>query len=180
MATRIQNTREAAAPPAPPTRPDGQPYQFEMIYAGGVWRGYADTEDELAALLITGYDQLAGETERLRARIGYAADVHVPIQASVAADGDLAACTDGQRAVLLGARDTPPAVTEWAARVPLVLVTSFYAPDGLLPRPAPAAGAEIIWIDPRTSAALLTSLHAAGWISLASRAPAGVSPAAAG
>jgi hypothetical protein len=172
MSTRIPNTSQAGRPPTPPARPDGQPYQYEMVY--GAWRGYADTTDELAALLIPGYDQLTDNTARLTARIRYATDVHVPLQASVAADGDLSACTGEQRALLLGARDTPPAVTAWQAPVPLVLVSSFYEPAGPLPRPAAAAGSEIIWIEPQTSDTLLASLHAAGWITLASRGPAGV------
>jgi hypothetical protein len=175
MPTRIPNSSQAGPAPAPPARPDGQPYRYEMIY--GAWRGYADTAGELAGLLIPGYDKLTDDTARLRARIHYAADVHVPLQASVAADGDLGACTAEQRAILLGARDKPPAVTEWQAPVPLVLVSSFYAPDGPLPRPAPAPGSEIIWIEPQTSDSLLSSLHAAGWISLAGR---GDEPAASG
>lgn len=178
MTTRIKNTTAAAAPPEPPARPDGTPYQMEMVYEGGRWRGYADTEDDLAALLIPGYADLRDGGARLQARVSYALGVHVPIQAGVAADGPLSACTKEQCAVLLGTRDQPPAVASWSAPVPLVLVSSFYQPAGPLPRPELAPGAEVIWIDPTTSSSLLASLHAAGWVSLARRVDAGAEAAA--
>lgn len=167
MSTRIPNSPPLPGPaPVPPAPPDGKPYRYGMTRGG--WHGYADTAEELAALLITGYELLAGDSMRLRARIGYGAGVRIPIQARVTANRDLGACTAEQRAIVLGTRDTPPPVTEWLAPVPLVLVSSFYAPGGLLQRPVPAPGCEIIWIDPQTCQSLLTSLHAAGWISLAS------------
>jgi len=146
-----------------------------MIYDGGRRRGYADTTADLAGLLIAGYDQLTDPQDRLRARIRYATDAHVPIQAEFAASvpQDLGACTPAQREVLLGTRDTPPAVSNWPAPVPLVLVTSFYAPAGERPRPAEDGG-QIIWIDPATDDSLLTSLHDTGWIIVSRRTgPAG-------
>jgi hypothetical protein len=172
MASRIRNTSAGDTAPAAPGRPDGQPYDLEMIYEGGQWRGYADTTAELTSLLITGYGQLADPDARLTARIRYAADTHVPIQAGFAAGGDLDACTPGQLAALLGARDTPPAPASWDAPVPLVLVTSFYAPAGPLPRPAAGKG-EIVWIDPESDDSLLSSLHEAEWITLSRRDAAG-------
>ena len=170
--TRIANAREGTRPTAPPAGPDGQPYPYEMIYAGGTWRGYADNPGELLTLLIDGYAELEDDEARLRARIQYAVDVSVPLQAEAAAEGDLASCTGEQHAVLLAPRDVPPSVTEWDAPVPLVLVTSFYSPAGPLPRPAPAGLGEIIWIDPQTEQSLLTSLYDAGWINLAVRTAA--------
>jgi hypothetical protein len=162
----IPNPREGSRLPAPPVGPDGQPYPFEMIYADGSWRAYADTPAELLALLIEGYSDLEDDAARLRERIRYAVDVSVPLQAEAAAEGDVGGCSVEQRAVLLGARDVPPAVAEWSAPVPLVLVTSYYAPDGPQQRPAEAGG-DITWLDPQTDESLLTSLHNARWISLA-------------
>jgi hypothetical protein len=164
--TRIPNPRQGARLPAPPARPDGQPYPFEMIYADGSWRAYADTPAELLALLIEGYTDLEDDEARLRERIRYAVDVSVPLQAGAAAEGDVGSCTEEQRDVLLGTRDVPPAVTEWSAPVPLVLVTSYYAPEGPQPRPVEAGG-DITWLDPQTDESLLTSLHNATWISVA-------------
>jgi hypothetical protein len=172
MATRIRNTSAAGTAPAAPSRPDGQPYDLEMIHDGGRWRSYADTAAELTGLLIAGYGQLEDADARLTARIRYAADTHVPIQAGFAADGDLDACAPGELTALLGARDTPPAPASWDAPVPLVLVTSFYAPAGPLARPAAGKG-EIVWIDPESDKSLLSSLHEAGWITLSRRDAAG-------
>jgi hypothetical protein len=173
MATaRIANPRERTRLPAPPAAPDGHLFPYEMIYAGGSWRGYADEPGELLTLLIDSYADLDDDQARLRARIQYAVDVSVPLQADAAAEGDLDGCTGEQRAVLLAPRDVPPPVTEWAAPVPLVLVTSFYAPVGELPRPAAVGGGEITWIDPLTEESLLVSLYEAGWINLAARTPA--------
>lgn len=168
----IQNTGDRARPPAPPAAPGGQSFPYEMIYGGGSRRGYADSPGELVTLLIGGYAELADDQARLRARIQYAVDVSVPLQADAAAGGDLGDCTGRQRAVLLAPRDVPPSVTEWAAPVPLVLVTSFYAPVGALPRPVLAGAGTITWIDPQTEESLLTSLYEAGWINLAARTPA--------
>jgi hypothetical protein len=92
--------------------------------------------------------------------------VSVPLQAEAAAEGEVGGCTEEQRAVLLGARDVQPAVAEWSAPVPLVLVTSYYAPDGPQPRPVEAGG-DITWLDPQTDESLLLSLHNARWISVA-------------
>ena len=160
------NPRKGSRLPAPPDGPDGQPYPFEMIYAGGTWRAYAGTTGELLGLLIDGYADLEDDDARLRERVRYAVDVSVPLQAEAAAEGDVGACTAEQRAILLGGRDVPPAVTEWSGPVPLVLVTSFYAPDGPQLRPEPAGG-DITWLDPATDESLLTSLHNARWISVA-------------
>jgi hypothetical protein len=174
MATaRIANPRGRTRPAAPPARPGGGPFPFEMIYAGDSSRGYADSPGELLTLLLDGYAALADDASRLRARIQYAVDVSVPLQAEAAAEGDLDGCDGGQRAVLLAPRDVPPAVTEWAAPVPLVLVTCFYAPAGPPPRPVPAGPGVITWIDPLTEESLLRSLHDASWISLAARTTAG-------
>jgi hypothetical protein len=170
MSVRIPNSTTAGPPPVPPVRGDGQPYEFELICDG--WRGYAETWEELAGLLIDGYDQAGSDEGRLEARLRYAADVQVPLQAGFAASGALDGCGEEERAVLLGARDEPPRLPSWQAPVPLVLVTSFYAPAGQLPRPQAAGDGEIIWIDPQTAESLLRSLHAAGWIAVSARSAA--------
>ena len=164
--TTIANPRAGTRVPEPPAGPGGQPFPYEMIYAEGSWRAYAATPGDLLGLLIAGYAGLQDDEARLRERIRYAVDVSVPMQAEAVAEGDVSGCTPGELAVLLGARDVPPAVAEWSAPVPLVLVTSFYAPDGPLPRPAEAGGA-ITWLNPATEESLLVSLHDAGWISVA-------------
>jgi hypothetical protein len=167
MVTRVRNSTAGEPPPPPAVGPDGQPCRLEMIYAGGSWRGYADTPAELMSLLIEGYEDLP-PAEQTVARLRYAVDVHVPVQASLAAAGPMDACTPGEREVVLSPRDHPPEVPVWDAPVPLVLVSAFYAPAG--PRLRPRAGrGEIVWIDPGSDGALLESLAAAGWIGLAVR-----------
>jgi hypothetical protein len=167
MSARIPNSTRGDAPPEPPARPDGHPYQYELVT--DAWRGYADTFSELAGLLIDGYADLAAE-DQPAARLRYAADVQAPLQAVVTVAGDLAACSAADREVLLGPRDKPPSVRSWQAPVPLVLVSAFYEPDGTLPRPRAAAGGQILWIDPATDQTLLVSLHEAGWITVSARA----------
>lgn len=168
MSVRIRNTSREQAPPAPPARPDGTPYQYELVTAA--WRGYDDTLAGLAGLLIDGYDDLDGD-ERLAARLRYAVDAQVRIQSAFAAECDLGALSAADREILLGPRDTPPAITEWRAPVPLVLVTSYYQPDGDLPRPREEGDGEIAWIDPGDDESLLRTLHDTGWITLNTAQP---------
>ena len=56
--------------------------------------------------------------------------------------------------------------------MPLVLVSSFYEPDGPLPRPVALPPAQVLWIDPASDETLLTSLHEAGWVTVNARADA--------
>lgn len=163
MSARIPNSTRGDAPPEPPVRPDGQPYLYELVTDR--WRGYADTFSDLAGLLIDGYGDLAAE-DRPAARLRYAADAQAPLQAVVTTAGDLAACSEADREVLLGPRDKPPAVQSWQAPVPLVLVSAFYEPDGTLPRPLASGAGQILWVDPATDQTLLVSLHEAGWITV--------------
>jgi hypothetical protein len=166
MSARIPNSARGAAPPDPPDRPDGRPYRYELVTAD--WRGYGDTLAEIAELLIDGYEGL-DENGRAAARLRYAADAQAPLQASVAAAGDLASCSAADRAVLLGPRDEPPTVADWRAPVPLVVVSAFYEPDSDLPRPRESGGGQILWIDPATDETLLVSLHEAGWLAVNAR-----------
>jgi hypothetical protein len=162
MPKQVSNDSDAAQT----LRPDGQLYVFEMIYSQGRWRAYADTPVELLDFLVHGYAELTSPVERTQARIRYAVDTQVVIQADLIANGDLDSCSPDERAILLGSRAEPPAISEWSAPIPLVLVSSFYAPIGPAPRPE---GDDIWWIDPSTEMALLETLHAIGWIGLARR-----------
>lgn len=167
MSTRIPNPAQGSSPPDPPARPDGQPYPYELITPA--WRGYADDFAGLASLLLDGYGEPGTEEERQEARLRYAADVQVPIQADLAAGKELQECSEQEKDVLLAPRDTPPAVREWRAPVPLVLVTTFYQPHGDLPRPDVSGPGQIMWIDPGSDESLLVSLHQAGWITVNKR-----------
>ncbi|GGQ02591.1 hypothetical protein [Streptosporangium pseudovulgare] len=163
MSIRIRNTSAAQAPPSEPLKDDGTPYAYEMI--DGWWRVYADDPAELVAELIPGYAAPAGEEERAAARLRLAVDFQVRLQARLAVDGNLDACTPEEQEVILADRAEPPAPPAWNAAVPLVLVTSHYEPHAPRLRPRAPAGA-VIWLDPADELSLLTSLAGAGLIRL--------------
>ncbi|MFI7229368.1 hypothetical protein ACIBO5_39650 [Nonomuraea angiospora] len=168
MAVIIRNSSGAEPPPAAPVNGDGRPYRYEMIYAGGTYRGYADDAAELTGMLIPGYAALATDDERAAARVLLAMDLQVRLQAQLAAGPELDACDEAERAVLLGGRHEPPAPSRWEAPVPLVLVSAFYEPAGTLPRPSGPAELQV-WLDPADDWALLTSLHTTGMIVVGAR-----------
>ncbi|GAA3205442.1 hypothetical protein [Nonomuraea roseoviolacea] len=162
----VRNTSAADRPPVAPVKGDGFPYRYEMIFAGGSLRAYADEPGALVAALRPGYDALATAEERREARLRAALDTQVRVQAELAATGPLEECTAEERAVLLGGRHVPPAPEEWTGPVPLVLVTSFYEPSGSLPRPRGPEELQV-WLDPADDWTLLRSLHSAGAIHVA-------------
>ncbi|MEU5421444.1 hypothetical protein [Streptomyces sp. NPDC020667] len=160
---RARNASAAAEPPAAPKKDDESLYRFEMLYEGATWRAWADTPSELLEALIPEYPTLETPRDRAAARIRLALRLQVRMQASLAMAPELEECTAEQRAVLLGSRETPPTVRQWDAPVPLVLVSTFYRPEGRLPRPEGPEGA-LVWIDPGDDWSLLLSLHQAGVI----------------
>jgi hypothetical protein len=164
----IRNTSATAPPPAAPVKAGGRPYRHEMIYAGGAYRGYADDPAELVAMLIPGYASLVTDDERAAARVLLAMDMQVRLQAQLAAGGRLDSCREPERAVILGGRHEPPALSRWEAPVPLVLVSTFYEPTGTLPRPSGPAELQV-WLDPADDWTLLVSLHTAGMITVGTR-----------
>ena len=151
---------------APPRRPDGELYRFELIDGGGRWRVYADERTDLVADLIPGYAELTDEAARLVARTNALVGAQVLAQARLITDSGTDGCTDEQKAVLLGGRDTPPVLDEdWTAPVPLVLISGFYEPHGGLPRP----GGAILWLDSGTEESYLRALRLTGLAVLAER-----------
>jgi hypothetical protein len=168
MAVSIRNTSAAQDPPVPPTKADGRPYLYEMIYAGGARRAYADDTADLMDMLTPGYTSLTTTDERAEARLRLALDIQVRLQAELATGGALAECTEDQRATILGSRHTPPNPATWTAPVPLVLITSFYRPAGRLTRPQGPPELQI-WLDPDDDWKLVTSLHATGTITVGRR-----------
>lgn len=171
MSVVMNNTpAELEAPQDVPLRPDGTLYRFEMLFNGFTQRAYADTAEELLAFLIRGYDRMR-ESERLAARLHYAARSQVTVQAEINAFSDLSAVTPEEYVVLNASRATPPEVGEWGAEVPLVLVDVYYRPLGDLPRPVSliadvAEPPNIFWITPTDPYDFLVSLNRIGLISL--------------
>lgn len=161
MTVSIRNSSSREKPPSAPTKGDGRPHRYEMIYAGAARRAYADDAVTLIDALIPGYASVADASDRAARRLRLALDVQVRLQAQLAIGGDLGACTDEQRAVIFGGRDIPPSLARWDAPVALVLVTVFYAPLGEIRRPEGPADRQV-WLDPSDDWTLLRSLHAAG------------------
>jgi hypothetical protein len=155
--------RSGSAASGAPVAPDraGRPYRFEMLFAGGTRRAYADTAAPLVDVLAPGY-LLASDTDRWQSRLLLAAQAQAEVQAYLNERTGLAQTTVGQHAVLTGPRHVPPAVgTDWDCDVPLVLVDAHYAPVG--PLPAPTGNVE--WIRAADDLALLVSLHQVWFVS---------------
>jgi len=169
MTSATIRERPGGGPPMAPLHADGTPYRYEMIHGGGARRTYSDDLAELVAALIPGYADIQDPVELVRARIVHAVHVQVTTQASINVRMGTAACSPQEQEVLSGDRAVPPAVTEWKASVPLVLLDCFYAPVTDVPRPVPVAPGEILWLRPATDGDLLHSLARLGVIVLSER-----------
>lgn len=150
-----------------PAKPDGALFAYELIYAGGTRRAYADDLADLIEILLPGYDAWT-EQQRWEARLHLAIRAQVVVQAEENACDAFHTLPNHAQALLQDARHEPPTVASWSYPVPLVLVTSFYAPAGLAPRPVREQGmaSNVIWIDPSDETSLLTTLHDAGFVTL--------------
>jgi hypothetical protein len=172
MSAVIPNVKENSHLPVAPTRIDGYKYRYELITP--YLRIYADTPTELCESLIAGYSEAIGAEDLLyELRLRYSVATQVQLQAFILAEADLSTCTASEIALMGSPRDTPPHLTVWEADVPLVLVESYYEPDGNLPRPTgfPRSGKEpesnLIWLNPSEELTFLWSLHFAGVLTLA-------------
>ncbi|MEV7320188.1 hypothetical protein [Streptomyces sp. NPDC093970] len=157
------------ARPTAPLHPDGTPYRYDMLHAGGARRTYADEPAELLAALLGGYaeEDVHGRTE---ARIRHAVSTQVLVQAALNVRLGLAACSPHQREALTGDRAVQPVPREpWTAPVPLVLIDCFYAPTTDVPRPTAQRPGEIWWLDPRDEWTYLVGLHELGVVHLSRR-----------
>ncbi|GAA0245337.1 hypothetical protein [Cryptosporangium japonicum] len=164
--TSYPAVRIRAGASQPPRRPDGEFFRFELIDGGGRWRVYADDRTDLVADLIPGYDTLPDDAARRVARTGALLGAQILAQARLITDLGTDDCTEEQKALLLGTRDTPPVLDEeWTAPVPLVLISGLYEPYTALPRP----DGDIIWLDSDTEDSYLRALRVTGMVVLAER-----------
>lgn len=150
-----------------PAKPDGTLRAYELIHAGGTRRAYADDLADLIEVLLPGYEDWT-EQQRWEARLHLSIRAQVVVQAEENATDAFRTLPADVQAVLQDARHEPPTVVSWPHPVPLVLVTSFYAPAGQVPRPVREQGMapNVIWIDPSDETSLLTTLHDAGFLTL--------------
>ncbi|OPC76655.1 hypothetical protein B4N89_45020 [Embleya scabrispora] len=159
------NSHGGMSPPTPPRKGDGSHYRFELVHEQGLLRTYGDDGVDLVAGVIHPFLRGSGPRAEAAARIRVAVRTQVVLQASLAMGIEMESCNAEQRSVLLGSRAYPPTVRMWDAPVPLVLVTSFYRPTGMLTTPR----GNILWLDPTTGESLLSSLLAANVVVLAER-----------
>lgn len=158
-----------------PHKPDGAWYRFEMLCHSDQTRAYADTADELLAVLMgPAYADLRNDDARLQARISWATSLLAPMQAAVYTSVDSTVrddLPDADRATLLQPRHVPVVVDEWSSPVPLVLVDVHYAPYTDIPAPMSTVAdvadpPNIVWLRPTDPVEFLLSLDRTGYITL--------------
>lgn len=164
----------ATAPEAPP-HPDRGRWHYEMLYAGLTRRAYADNATALMVPLCPGYLGLS-PAHRWEARLLLAARAQVACQAVYNTAETLTQMPVIDQKIAQGPRHTPPTVPHWNYPTPLILIATYYAPLGRIPKPQPVDGlpANIIWIDPTDDLSLLESLHDIDYIALHEQIPADV------
>lgn len=167
----VPNTLDDIEPVPAPTREDGSPYMYEMLFNGFVDRAYADTAEDLLACLIPRYLTMT-PAERFAALLGHAVRVQTTVQADINYEhNNLIDCTPAEIAVLSSSRATPPQILTWSCPVPIVLVDVFYKPLGDLPRATSAAAdvidpPNILWLRVEDQGEYLNSLATVGFIQL--------------
>ncbi len=154
-----------------PTRRDGTEWPHVLLLHDGSML-HADTAGEIVEELVPGYAR-ADDAGRLRLRIAHAQRTalaaqelriaHAEASGLLAADGadegplvDIMRLDKGE-SLLLETDDRPGAQADWEPDLPLYLVTTSYAPHA----EHPPIGGNVLWLDPTSDAAYLTSLAAA-------------------
>lgn len=170
MTLQTQQIDPTSDPMLPP-HPDGQPWQFVLLY-GDRMQAVADTATELLWLVVAGYDQIAADDIEgaFYARVDHAAGVaalvqHGVIQSAIddgfELDDDVATTAMMSSKTELIPASVRDSVESWNYPVPLVLVATLYAP--YTDQPAPA-GDNVILVDPYTEKGYLASLHRLGLV----------------
>ena len=156
----VQNTREGDPVPVVPSHPSNLAWVYEMIFDSREQRAYADSFGDLVAVLIDGYADFDG-TAKADARIPYAHMARLVSQTDflMSYGGTL---NDADQA----AASLPPGefTGVWQSELPLVLVTSDYAPYTSTPQPSVSVRrgdgfSSLAWIDVSTDEAFIESLH---------------------
>lgn len=178
-------------PPAPVLREDGSNYNWRMFFDNGRTVADADDPADFIELLSPNYTVL-NEEERKTARLRLAREVQMLGRAAIISNlskevaGEL---KDWEWEVLnfgdsenfdpygwgdgtgtLGVHDkNSDMIDMWSSSVPLVLVTTSYAPYTDIPTPVSSEGdyqevKNIIWLRPETDVSLLQSISRTGFI----------------
>jgi len=169
-----------------PPHPDGGEWAHVMVLHDGS-TVYADTAAEVLSEMLPGYEdmdelarrglrvrhaqQVAGLVQRLELERWLAdGGVDQPNQSHASLEQILT--TDKSLALGLELPDSPGRPADWLPLVPLVLVTTSYAPHTKFP----PIGGNVVWIDPVDEANYLASLHRTGIFSYWTSVPPVGSP----
>jgi hypothetical protein len=157
----VRNMSQPGKPMESPRKADGTLYRWAICFDSFEALAYSDSLGDLVAVLLgPSYADLSPD-DQLAARIRYANSQQVWVQALMNANErfDISSATPEEYAVLMGSRDTQPALPEWSSQVPLVLLTTGYEPHTSVPQPQAVGKGDIIWLDPVSEESLLTTLH---------------------
>lgn len=155
-----------------PLHPEGREWTHVLVLHDGS-TVYADTATEVLSELLPGYlgqddaaqlagrvrhaEQVAGLVQRLyleQASQAGAFDADEPANAGLV---DILQTPKGV-SLALSLPETPDEAADWLPAVPLVLVTTRYAPH----QPYAPIGGNVVWLDPTTEQGYLLSLRASG------------------
>lgn len=172
--------------PTPATKPDGSGYPWRMFYNGNQLIADMDTTGEALEVLLPGY--LAGtDQQRFSDRVQLAETVQALAKATILADlsdEDTEKLSSWEKEVLFfsgdpygwGSGETPVGSAQdddnfdlWSQDIPLVLVSTSYAPHTEILKPVSIEGdyeevKNIIWLRPENELSLLNSLSRIGYI----------------
>lgn len=165
-----------------PVRPGGGDWTHVMVLHDGS-TVYADSAAEVLEEMIPGYE-LLDEAARAEVRGRHARQVaawvqrlHLEKAGLDLADANQAALADIMNAdkaaaLQLELPGAPGQAADWLPEVPLVLVSTSYAPH----TEYPPLGGNVVWIDPASEDGYLASLQGTGvfsyWVAATSLAPA--------
>lgn len=163
----------ATLPAELPLREDGTNYPFSMLNRGNGEITFAETRTELVGHIIDGYDQLPQNEEghdnalwlRYRAAVQFAGAVQAVVAAAESEAGNFEASliSETDRTAMFGDKgEKPDDIKNWAHKVPLVLISTDYAPYTSTQAPE----GNILWINPHNETVFLNSLHEIGVIAL--------------
>lgn len=181
MRVTTHTPSDARAVTGAPHDGDG-PWPFLLLHGEGDTT-YADTATELVGALIPGYDDIpsdpdtatdADHDEALWLRYGQAVVTAGILQEGLlaaavnAGDVDVVDFGEDNLNILLGDKAVPFTGEVWSEQVPLCLISIHYAP--FTDRPQPAG--RVVYVDPSTETAYLTSLHDIGLVQFYQHQPA--------
>ena len=158
-----------------PTREDGASWPFALLVGDDTV--YADTRTELVAHVIPGYVDFAGDEAgdvlaflaRVDSAAGIVAEVQAVVLASATEDGDFVA--EDESEIILTALLTPRGTGlidgvefggVWTHEVPLLLLTTDYAP---FTESVPITG-NVEYFDPSNETTYLEGLQSFGFVEL--------------